>query len=139
MVGADVDEAGVQAQIINAIGISPRHGGSRKVMPTDLARLFGGQPLPAPIGIVADQFLFLGVDRNHRQSGGKRLLHTGVDMPKLRVPVWMIGPFLGFSITLQTVILGVQELSHLDVADRMFFSRQFRRQGARALADPTQR
>ena len=59
-------------------------------------------------------------------------------MTELRIPVRVIFAFLGLAIALQTIVLLVQELGDFDIADRMMLPGELPRQGARALADPTQ-
>jgi len=59
-------------------------------------------------------------------------------MVELRVPVGMVVVFLGLPVTLQAVVLVVEELGHLHVADRMMLLAQVRGQGPRAFTDPAQ-
>lgn len=139
MVGTDVDESRVPPQVVNPIGKGPRDFGAREIMPADLAGLFGGQPLLASIVVVAHEFLLLGIDRNDRQPCGQAPLHAGVDVTELGVEVGMIVPFLCLAVALQAIVLRVEELGHLDIADGMSLLGELCGQRSRALADPPQR
>jgi hypothetical protein len=50
---------------------------------------------------------------------GHKFLNTGVDMAELRIPVGVVAAFLRLAIALQAVVLLVEQLGHLHVADRM--------------------
>ena len=107
-------------------------------MPADLDGLFGRKPLLARIIVVADEFLFLGVHRNHRPSRRQGFFNAGVDMAELRIPVGVIVAFLGLAIALQTVVLGMEQLGHLHMADGMLLPPQLRCNGPRTFANPPQ-
>src|SRR5262249_32917436 len=64
--------------------------------------------------------------------------HQGVDVLKLCVPIRVPRSFQCLAVALQTVIRRVQQPSHRGIADRVPVPRQFARQGACALAGPTQ-
>jgi hypothetical protein len=68
---------------------SPEFGNNKVVDPY----LFGGTlrpPLPAAVPEIANQFLLLGIDRNRRVAGGKRLLDVIVDVVELGVAIDMV-------------------------------------------------
>ena len=65
-------------------------------------------PLAATILEVADQFLFLGVNRDHRLMSGQSFSHTLVDVVKLRVPIGIRAAFLGLAVALQAELLLLQ-------------------------------
>ena len=52
---------------------------------------------------VADQFLFLGIDRDRRLPRGQRLLHLLIDVAELLVAVGMARPLAGLAIGLEAV------------------------------------
>jgi hypothetical protein len=58
-------------------------------------RLADRLPLDPAVGIVADQLLLLGIDRDDRLPGGQMRLGLLVDIPKLGVPVRVLGALLG--------------------------------------------
>src|SRR5205809_3565462 len=87
MIGPDVDKPEVTPDIVNTVGIGPRYSGCGKVMPTNLPRLSGGKPLLASIGVIAEQFFLLGIDRDHRTTPSQPALHFGTDLTELRVAV----------------------------------------------------
>ena len=88
--------------------------------------------------IVPEQFLLLGVHRNHRRSGRQGPLHLGVDMTELRIAVRMIRAFLSLPVTLQALILVAQKLRHFFMTDRMLLPSQLSCQIPSTLTDPTQ-
>jgi hypothetical protein len=67
------------------------------------------------------------------------LLHSGIDVPELRIPVGMVFPFFGLAVALQTVALIAQDLGYFAMADGMPAPGQGIGNGACALARPTQR
>ena len=91
-------------------------------------------PLPTLVVVVAEDLLFLCVDRDDGSPGGEGRANPLIDVLKLRVSVRVIVSFLRFPIPLKAVVQLPQQLRHLLMADRMMLRRQFGRQGARALA-----
>ena len=88
---------------------------------------------------MADQFLLLGIDRNHGVARAHTRAYLSIDVLKLRVPVRMAGTFDGLPIRLQAVAQLLQQLTDLLMRDAMALSLQLRRQMAHALARPAQR
>ena len=74
-------------------------------MHVDLDRLAGRLPLDPTIGVVADQFLLLGIDRDDRLTGGQVLAGLLVEVPKLRVPIRVLGALEGLAGALQPIPL----------------------------------
>ena len=107
-------------------------------MRAHLPRLFHGTPLLAGVGEVAEEFLLLRIDGDHRPSVREATLHSRVDVPKLRVAVRMVPPRLRLPVALETVVEPVQELGHLRMADRMVSSTEFVRDRPRTLTNPPQ-
>ena len=61
-----------------------------------------------------------------------------MDVSTLRIAIRMLAPFLHLAVALQAKALVMEEVANLDIADRMLLTRELRRQGARALTDPSQ-
>ncbi len=135
----DIDKPGVAPDIVDAIGIGPRHVGRGKVVPAHRPRLFRGPPLLAGVRVVADEFLLLGIHRDHRAALGQAAFHAGRDVAKLRVAVRVVASLLGLPVALEAVVEPVQQLRDLRVADRMVLPTQCVRDRPRALTDPAQR
>jgi len=58
----------------------------------------------APLLRNPDQFLFLGVDGDHRCCSAKAVVNLGVDVAELRIPVGVtVSPSVGLTVALQTV------------------------------------
>ena len=64
----------------------------------------------ARILVLADQFLLLGVDRDHRLASGLKRRGLRVDMLELRVPIRMTAAFLGLAIDLTAVAEAFEQL-----------------------------
>ncbi len=87
MVNADTHPSRIRGQVIDPV----RHGAAelldQEVMDPDLFRVALGAIFAPVIAEIPDQFLFLGVDGDHRllfsQSGG----HLAVDVAELRITV----------------------------------------------------
>src|SRR6266700_4760643 len=138
VVRAYVDEAGVAPQVVDPVGIGAGHFGTGKIMSVDLVRRPRLAPLAALVLVVADQFLLLRVHGNDGLARPQGEFNGSVDMPELRVAIGVIVPLLGLAVALQTVATLPQELGDFGVAHRVVLGRQFRRQGAGALARPAQ-
>src|SRR6058998_930521 len=104
MIGSNIHKSGVSPQIIDAIGISPRHRRIGKIVSVHPFCSFLSTPLPPLVFKVADDFLFLRVHRNHRSPLRQSQPHFLVDVPELGIPVRMIFPLLGLAVALQTVV-----------------------------------
>src|SRR5882762_6164549 len=97
-------------------------------------------PIFAPVVTeIPDQFLFLGVDGDHRllfgQSGG----HLGVDVAELRIPVGVTVALCGLTVALQTVTRLIEQVADQGAADLVTLGLQRLRQPAHAFAGPPQR
>src|SRR5712692_4178529 len=139
VVGAHVHEPFVAGQIIHAVGIGPRHRGSRKIVALHEGRPLASAPLPALVLVIPDQLLLLRVHGDDRSAPGQRPADLIIDVLELRVAVGMIRAFLGLPVPLEAVVHRAQKLRHLLMADRMVLAREFRRERPRALARPAQR
>ena len=139
MVGADVDEARVMREVVDAVRIRAWHRGGGKVMHLHLVRRLRPAPLLPGIRVVAEQFLLLRIHGDHRPSGREGFAHLLVDEPKLGIPVLVIAPLLHLPRGLQAEAHAPQHLGDGFVTDRVALSRQPRGQHACALVRPPQR
>ena len=95
--------------------------------------------LAAIVTEVPDQFLLLGVDRDHRLLFGQRRGHLGVDVAELRIPVGVTVALGGLAVGLQTVTRLIEQVGDQGAANRVTLRLQRLRQAAHALASPPQR
>ena len=111
MVNADAHPPGIGSEVIDPVRHRPPEFLDQKVMDPDLFRIALRTILAARVAEIADQFLFLGVDRDRRllfrQSGG----HLGVDIAELGISVRMAVALLGFTVALQAVARIVEQSS----------------------------
>ncbi len=87
----------------------------------------------------ANQLLLLGVDRDHRLSGGLELLGAAIDVFELGVAIHMLGARAGLAIGLQAVAKLAQQHRNGLVAHPMAAFAERRRQVTQALRGPQQR
>src|SRR5437667_9162930 len=93
----------------------------------------------AIVAEIPDQFLFLGVDRNHRLLLGQCGGHLGVDAGELRIPVGVAVALFGFAVGLQAVARRIEQFGHQGAAHLVALRLQRLRQPAHAPAGPPQR
>jgi hypothetical protein len=74
-----------------------------------------------------------------RTAWARERLHAIVDIAKLSIPVRMIPPLFQFAITLQAIVLRMQELANFDLAERMPLVTEFGSESPCAFAYPSQR
>ena len=72
-------------------------------MDPDFFRVASGAIFAPVVAEIADQFLFLGIDGDHRLLFGQRRGHLGVDVAELRIPVEVAVALRGLAVALQTV------------------------------------
>jgi hypothetical protein len=70
-------------------------------MDPDLFRVGSRTILAAGVAEVPDQFLILGLDRDHRLLFRQSRDHLGVDVAKLPIPVEVAIALLGLAVALQ--------------------------------------
>src|SRR5437879_10069122 len=133
---ADTDPSGIRGQVIDPVRHRAAELLDQEVMDPDLFRVALG-PIFAPVVTeIPDQFLFLGVDGDHRllfgQSGG----HLGVDVAELRIPVGVTVSLRGLAVALQTVTRLIEQMADEGAADRVTLRLQRLCQAAHALAGP---
>ena len=96
-------------------------------------------PRPAGVLEVADEFLLLGVDRDHRLAGRQRPRDVRVDEGKLRVAVRMPAALACLGVGLQAEAEIVQQRADQGAADPVALGLQLVGEPAQALAGPAQR
>src|SRR5208337_4797270 len=84
-----------------------------------LFRLALATPLASGILEVADEFLFLGVDRDHCLAFGQGAADLGVDVGELGIAIWMAVALAGLAVGLKAELLLPQQFAHDRVADAM--------------------
>jgi hypothetical protein len=140
MVGADVDEAIVGGEVIDAVRNRLADRVTRKVVDVDQVGYTLGLPFPTPVLEVADELLLLGIDGDHRDPLLDAVLGGGVDVLELRVAVWVLGSLDGFVGRLKAVAVIAKHLGHRLVAGTDAVLReQLGGEHRRALAHPAQR
>src|ERR1700694_2453910 len=88
-------------------------------MDPDLLRIALRAILAAWVAEIPDQFLFLGVDRDHRLLFRQSRGHLGVDVAKLRIPVGMAIALRGLAVALQAVARIVEQSGDQGAAHRV--------------------
>ena len=101
-------------------------------------RLALGPPLAPRIAKISNQFLLLGIHGDHGLAAPLELADLLADMPELRVPVGVAGPFAGLAIALQAIARPSQQRRHRLEAYTMARPVALGRQFAHALAGPKQ-
>ena len=139
MVDADTDPAGIRGKIIDAIGHRTTKFLDQEIVDPDRFRISLGAIFPAIVAEVADQFLLLGVDRDHRLLFCQSRTHLNVDVGELGVAVRMAVAFLGLAVALQAVARRVEQLGHQGAARLVPLLLQCLGQMPHALAGPPQR
>src|SRR6266436_1469658 len=89
----------------------------QEVMDPDFFRVALGAIFASVVAEIADQFLFLGVDRDHRLPFGQRRGHLGVDVAELRIPVGVAVALRGLAVALQTVTRLVEQVGDQGATD----------------------
>src|SRR6266536_4218223 len=140
VVGADVDEAVVRRDIVDAVRDRLADGVVGKVVDVDQLGLALRLPVPPGILEVADQLLLLGIDGDERHATVEAVLRLLVDVLELRIAIGMLGALDGLARRLEAVAVGPQQAGHGLVADAEAIRREhLRRERARALGRPAQR
>src|SRR2546429_5891212 len=113
----DVDVSLIVPDVIDAVWRRFAELLIRKAVHVDLYWLSFGKPQPPVSLVVADELFLLGINRAKGIARFKELRRSLADLLKLCVPVRVIGSFLGFLVALQTVIVGLEEVHDLRMAD----------------------
>ncbi len=99
MIDPDTDPTDIGRSIIDAVGIDLSQGSINKVMDPNRLGIPFGAPFPTAVFEISDQFLFLGIDRNHRLSASLKILHS----------IGMTRSLLGFLISLKAISQFIQQ------------------------------
>src|SRR5690348_10960006 len=94
--------------------------------------------LAPAVAEIPDQFLFLGVDGDHRLLFSQRGGHLGIDVAELRIPVGVAVACRGFAVALQTVTRLIEQVADQGATDLGTLRLQRLRETAHALAGPPQ-
>ena len=139
VIDADADATGIRAHVIDAVGNGFAEFLVDEVMYVDLVGAPLG-PIVAPRVLVwADQFLLLGVDRDHRLAGGLKSRDLRVDMLELSVPVEMTAAFQALAVDLTAVAETIEQLRNPARRNTMPHVAQRERELRMALGHPQQR
>src|SRR5256885_12966726 len=107
-----------------------------KVMDVDSFWSVRRLPFSAAIFEVANEFLLLRINRDHRLSLSLKLFNPIVDKPTLRIPVWVVRAFCCLTICLQAEAQLTEQLGHFVIAHGVPLRGQLLGQTSDALARP---
>src|SRR3984893_12219327 len=139
VVNADTHPTGIGGEVVDPVRHRAAELLDQEVMDTDFFGIALRAILAAWVAEIADEFLFLGVDRDHRLLFGQRRGHLGVDVAELRIPVGVAVALRGLAVALQTVTRLIEQVGDQGAADLVTLRLQRLRQAAHALAGPPQR
>src|SRR6201998_636064 len=139
MIDTDAHPSSIRRQIIDAVGHRTTEFFDQKVVDPDFFRMALRAILAAIVAEIADQFLLLGVDRDHWLLFGQSRGHLGVDVGELRIPVGVAVALLGLAVALQAVTRRIEQFGHQSAAHLVALHLQRLRQPSHALAGPPQR
>ena len=139
MINADADTTGVRADIVDAIGNGLAEFLVDEVMHIDVERATLLLIIAASVLVFADQFLLLGVDRDHRLAGGLMRFDLRVDVLELRVAIGMASAFLALAIDLTPIAEAFEQLGNPARGNAMSHVAQRRGEFGVAFRHPQQR
>src|ERR1700746_783281 len=105
----------------------------------DLFRVSLRAIFAAIVAEIADKFLLLGVDRDHRLPFSQSNANLAIDVGELRIPVGVAVALLGLAVGLQAVTRRIEQFGHQGAAHLVALHLQRLRQPSHALAGPPQR
>ena len=108
-------------------------------MDVDADRLTSGLPLAAAVGVLADQFLLLGVDADDRFPGSAVHAEPLVEVTELGIAVRVLSAFDGLGVALQAEACLPQQVTHRIGACAVTLPGELARQCAQGLGGPPQR
>src|SRR4029450_4736571 len=129
----------IGCDIVDAVGRDLAEVRINEIIDANFLRLSFWLPFLATVLEIADQFLLLGVDGNHRITSRLVLRRPASDLGELGVPVRMVAAFPGLAGRLETVAKVGEKVTDTPLADLMALLGQFPRQPRRALARPAPR
>ena len=139
VIDADTDAARIRRDVVDTIGNGFAEFLVDEVMHIDLVRAAFRSVVAARVLVRADQFLLLGIDRDHRLTGGLQGNHLLIDMLELGVTVGMMAALLGLTIDLATIREAFEQRRDAARRNLMPHAAQRRREFRMALGDPHQR
>ena len=117
VVDTDRDPAGVGRDVVDAIGDGLAQVLVGEVVDVDAFGLTHGLVLASAVLELPDQFLLLGVDRDHRLPGTDVLCDRGVEVTELGVAVLVLAALGDFGVALQAEAHFAQHPCHRPVRD----------------------
>ena len=139
VVDPEVDPARIGGEIIDAVWHRATEFLDQEVMHPDPFGIARRPIFPTAILEVADQFLLLRIDRDHRLVLGQRRAHRCIDVLELRVPIRVAVALARLAIALQAETHAIKQVAHQRMAHLMTFCLKFMGQTPQALARPAQR
>src|SRR5271157_1470897 len=139
VVNAYTHPSRIRGQVIDPVRHRAAELLDQEVMDPDFFWVALGAIFAPVVAEIADQFLFLGVDGDHRLLFGQRGGHLRVDVAELRIPVGVAVALRGLAVALQTVTRLIEQMADEGAADRMTLRLQRLCQAAHAFAGPPQR
>src|SRR6201984_1389069 len=139
MVNADTHPSGIRGQVIDPVRHRAAEFLDQEIMDPDLFWVALGAIFAPVVAEIPDQFLFLGVDGDHRLLFSQRGEHLGIDVAELRIPVGVAVALRGLAVALQTITRLIEQVADQGAADLVTLRLQGLRQTAHALAGPPQR
>src|SRR4051812_6157564 len=119
VIDPNADPPLIGCDIVDAVGRDLAEVRIKEIIDANFLGLSLGLPFLAAVLESADQFLLLGVDRNHRIASRLVLRRPASDMVELGVPVRMLAAFPGLAGRLQTVAKVRQKVPDTPLADLM--------------------
>jgi len=98
MVNADTHPTRIGGEVVDPVRHRATELLAQEVMDPDFFRVALGAILAARIAEIADQFLFVGVDGDHRLLFGHCGGHLGVDVAKPCIPVRVAVALRGLAV-----------------------------------------
>src|ERR1700752_584820 len=139
VVNADTHPSAIGGQVIDPVRHRAAELLDQEIMDPDLFRVALGAIFAPVVAEIPDQFLFLGVDGDHRLMFSQSRGHLAVDVAELRIPVGVAVALRSFAVALQTVTRLIEQVADQGAADFVTLRLQRLRQTAHALAGPPQR
>ena len=138
VIDADAHPTRVFSDVVDAVGRSPTKLRDDEIVHAHFFWLVLGTIFSTRVLEIADEFLFLGVDRNRWLSRGDGRLHLFVDVAKLRVAVGMVPSLQSLAIALKAVSHIAQQTGHNVMTHTVTQVLQPGREIAQALGRPQQ-
>src|SRR4029077_4859992 len=109
VIDADTHTADIRCNVVDTVGNAFAKFLVDEVMHIDLVGTALRSIVAACVLVRADQFLLLGIDRDHRLAGGLERDDLPVDVFEMSGAVGMMAAFLGLAIDLPTIAKAFQK------------------------------